>query len=275
MAQDPEGTRQRIFEAAIEEFAAHGNAGARVDRIAEKARANKESIYRYFGTKDELLRRVLDRFADDRGEQLLPQSQEMDAYAAGLFRYFIAHPEFLRLSLWEGLELGAQPDQPAMEHRHRHYSEKLASSPSSSRPVRSTRSWIPATCWSSSSASPTTGMCCPSWSGSSSARSRTPRRWSGTSSSWPKPSAGSSRCRLAGTPPGPRNLVIGEHRGVRQPRIHRAARVAYLPGDDELRQRQRAGLGPGRGGGRADRPGRRRRRCDLLRHRRHVLGRGQ
>ena len=98
-----------------------------MDRIAEKARANKESIYRYFGTKDELLRRVLDRFLDDRGEQLLPQSQEMDAYAAGLFRYFTAHPEFLRLSLWEGLELGAQPDQPAMEHRHRHYSEKLAS----------------------------------------------------------------------------------------------------------------------------------------------------
>jgi AcrR family transcriptional regulator len=127
VAQDPEGTRQRIFEAAIEEFAAHGNAGARVDRIAEKARANKESIYRYFGTKDELLRRVLDRFLDDRGEQLLPQSREMDAYAAGLFRYFTAHPEFLRLSLWEGLEFGAQPDQPAMEHRHQHYSEKLAS----------------------------------------------------------------------------------------------------------------------------------------------------
>jgi AcrR family transcriptional regulator len=127
VALDPEGTRQRIFEAAIEEFAAYGNAGARVDRIAEKARANKESIYRYFGTKDELLRRVLDRFLDDRGEQLLPQSQEMDAYAAGLFRYFAAHPEFLRLSLWEGLELGAQPDQPAMEHRQHHYSEKLAS----------------------------------------------------------------------------------------------------------------------------------------------------
>lgn len=127
MAPDPEGTRQRIFEAAIEEFAAHGNAGARVDRIAEKARANKESIYRYFGTKDKLLRRVLDRFLDDRGEQLLPRSQEIDAYAAGLFRYFAVHPEFLRLSLWEGLELSAQPDQPATEHRQRHYSEKLAS----------------------------------------------------------------------------------------------------------------------------------------------------
>lgn len=127
MASDPESTRQRIFEAAIEEFAEHGNAGARVDRIAEKARANKESIYRYFGTKDELLRRVLDRFLDERGEQLLPRSQDVDAYAAGLFRYFAARPEFLRLSLWEGLELGAHPDGCAMGHRRRHYQEKLGS----------------------------------------------------------------------------------------------------------------------------------------------------
>ncbi len=127
MASDPESTRQRIFEAAIEEFAEHGNAGARVDRIAEKARANKESIYRYFGTKDELLRRVLDHFLDERGEQLLPKSQDVDAYAAGLFRYFLADPEFLRLSLWEGLELGGHPDAPSLGHRRRHYQEKLRS----------------------------------------------------------------------------------------------------------------------------------------------------
>jgi AcrR family transcriptional regulator len=70
---------------------------------------------------------VLDRFLDERGEQLLPQSQDVDAYAAGLFRYFATHPEFLRLSLWEGLELGAQPDAHAMDHRRRHYQEKLRS----------------------------------------------------------------------------------------------------------------------------------------------------
>jgi AcrR family transcriptional regulator len=127
LVSDPESTRQRIFRAAIEEFAEHGNAGARVDRIAEKARANKESIYRYFGTKDELLRRVLDRFLDERGEALLPKSQDVDAYAAGLFRYFAAHPEYLRLSLWEGLEPDAHPDAGAMDHRRRHYQEKLSS----------------------------------------------------------------------------------------------------------------------------------------------------
>jgi AcrR family transcriptional regulator len=126
VATDPEGTRQRIFDAAVEEFAAHGNAGARVDRIAEKARANKESIYRYFGTKDELLQRVLDRFLDERGQQLLPQSRDLDDYAAGLFGYFAAHPEFLRLSLWEGLESGA-PRGSTVEHRRRHYQDKLTS----------------------------------------------------------------------------------------------------------------------------------------------------
>jgi AcrR family transcriptional regulator len=52
----PDRTKRRIFEAAVEEFAEYGSAGARVDRIAAKARANKESIYRYFGTKEELLR---------------------------------------------------------------------------------------------------------------------------------------------------------------------------------------------------------------------------
>ena len=32
--RDPEATRARIFEAAVAEFARHGIAGARIDRIA-------------------------------------------------------------------------------------------------------------------------------------------------------------------------------------------------------------------------------------------------
>lgn len=123
-------TRQRIFEAAVEEFAAHGNAGARVDRIADRAQANKEAIYRYFGTKEELLRRVLDRYLDERGEQLLPRSRDLDDYAAGLFAYHLANPEFLRLTMWEALEmtgLGAgSPDQGPAVHRRAHYQEKVA-----------------------------------------------------------------------------------------------------------------------------------------------------
>jgi AcrR family transcriptional regulator len=138
---EPRTTRQRIFEAAVEEFAAYGNAGARVDRIADKAQANKEAIYRYFGTKEELLRRVLDLYLDERGEQLLPQSQDLDAYAAGLFTYHLDNPEFLRLTMWEALEMGGlgpgspdqgspdqgSPDQGSAAHRRAHYQEKVAS----------------------------------------------------------------------------------------------------------------------------------------------------
>ena len=36
------------------EFSAYGIAGARVDRIASAAKANKQAIYAYFGSKDAL-----------------------------------------------------------------------------------------------------------------------------------------------------------------------------------------------------------------------------
>ena len=47
--RDPAGMRLRILEAAKQEFAAHGLAGARVDRIAEKAGANKRMLYYHVG----------------------------------------------------------------------------------------------------------------------------------------------------------------------------------------------------------------------------------
>ena len=58
--RDPEGMRIRILEAAKQEFAAHGLAGARVDRIASKAGANKRMLYYYFGNKDDLFLAVLE-----------------------------------------------------------------------------------------------------------------------------------------------------------------------------------------------------------------------
>jgi AcrR family transcriptional regulator len=124
---DPESTKQRIFEAAVEEFTEHGSAGARVDRIAAKAQANKESIYRYYGTKDELLRRVIDEYLDQRGEQLEPQERELPKYTSDLLEFHVKHPEFVRMSLWEALEFGGQIDADTFEHRRQHYEDKLAS----------------------------------------------------------------------------------------------------------------------------------------------------
>jgi AcrR family transcriptional regulator len=124
---DPESTKQRIFEAAVEEFAEHGSAGARVDRIAVKAQANKESIYRYYGTKDELLRRVIDEYLDQRGEQLVPQERDLPKYVSDLLEFHARHPEFVRMSLWEALEFGGELHPDSFEHRRQHYEDKLAS----------------------------------------------------------------------------------------------------------------------------------------------------
>ena len=42
-------TRQKILDAALAEFASYGLGGARVDRIAQRAGANKRMLYYYFG----------------------------------------------------------------------------------------------------------------------------------------------------------------------------------------------------------------------------------
>ncbi|MEM1361317.1 MAG: TetR family transcriptional regulator [Pseudomonadota bacterium] len=50
--RDAEATKRRILQAALEEFAAHGHSGARIDRLAEAAGVSKPMIYDYFGDKD-------------------------------------------------------------------------------------------------------------------------------------------------------------------------------------------------------------------------------
>ncbi|MEW5993964.1 MAG: TetR/AcrR family transcriptional regulator [Candidatus Zixiibacteriota bacterium] len=54
------GARTRILEAALVEFAEHGRAGARVDRIASRAGVNKAMIYYYFSSKAALHREIVD-----------------------------------------------------------------------------------------------------------------------------------------------------------------------------------------------------------------------
>jgi AcrR family transcriptional regulator len=55
----PKGPRQRILDAALDEFAAYGLAGARVQRIARRAGINKAMLYYYFGSKERLYLEVL------------------------------------------------------------------------------------------------------------------------------------------------------------------------------------------------------------------------
>ncbi|KQS98484.1 TetR/AcrR family transcriptional regulator [Cellulomonas sp. Leaf395] len=97
-------TPRRILDAAADEFAERGLAGARVDRIAERAAANKQRIYAYFGSKDQLF----DRVVEDRIEQLLDavpfDPVDLPGYAVRLWEFNIAHPSLVRLLLWHALE---------------------------------------------------------------------------------------------------------------------------------------------------------------------------
>jgi AcrR family transcriptional regulator len=57
--KDNMGSEEKVLAAAIEEFAALGYAGARVDAIAEKAKVNKAMIYYHFKSKELLYERIL------------------------------------------------------------------------------------------------------------------------------------------------------------------------------------------------------------------------
>ena len=56
----PEESRAAILQAAAQEFAEHGIAGARTDAIARAAKVNKALIYYYFRDKETLYGAVLD-----------------------------------------------------------------------------------------------------------------------------------------------------------------------------------------------------------------------
>jgi TetR/AcrR family transcriptional regulator len=61
---------ERILSAAAVEFSARGYAGARVDRIARRARVNKAMLYYHFGSKQALYRAVLRQTFDRAAERL-------------------------------------------------------------------------------------------------------------------------------------------------------------------------------------------------------------
>jgi len=112
-SRDPERTRQKILEAATEEFARYGLGGARVDRIAARAGANKRMLYYYFRDKDNLFLAALEgRYAHIRAaersldlEHLEPR-RALKRLVEFTWDYFLAHPEFMTLLNSENLHKG-------------------------------------------------------------------------------------------------------------------------------------------------------------------------
>jgi AcrR family transcriptional regulator len=108
--RNPARNQERILRAATEEFARYGLGGARVDRIAARAGANKRMLYYYYGNKEDLFLAVLEaRYAHIRRAELglhlldLDPVQGMRRMVQFTWDYYLKHPEFLTLLNSENL----------------------------------------------------------------------------------------------------------------------------------------------------------------------------
>jgi len=111
--RDRDRTRARILDAATREFARYGLGGARVDRIAERAGANKRMLYYYFGDKDGLFLAALEgAYARIRSAEQGLDLEHRDPREAlrrlveFTWGYYLDHPEFLTLLNSENLHKG-------------------------------------------------------------------------------------------------------------------------------------------------------------------------
>ncbi len=111
--RDPEGTRQRLLEAATAEFAAHGFEGARVERVVVAAGVTTRMLYHYFGDKDGLYMAVLEAaYAELRaGERRLDldagaPEEALDRLVRYTFDFFQNNQVFVRLTQGENLLSG-------------------------------------------------------------------------------------------------------------------------------------------------------------------------
>ena len=125
MAWDTEGTRRRLKDAATAEFAEHGPDGTTMAAIAERAGINKERLYKYFGDKQSLFETVLTDELDKLAASVAPTPagfEDIGEFAGRTFDYQAAHPQLVRLLLWEGLSGRPVADEA---NRTAHYKDKV------------------------------------------------------------------------------------------------------------------------------------------------------
>jgi AcrR family transcriptional regulator len=132
MPRDSSATKERILEAAFREFAAHGLAGARVDRIAENARANKRAIYEYFGDKERLFDATLVQDFARSTETLSRFWGDLPEMAGHIYDYWAADPDRMRIRMWRQLE---RPEtlEAEVEAYRKSLAQMSAEMPASSR----------------------------------------------------------------------------------------------------------------------------------------------
>jgi AcrR family transcriptional regulator len=121
----PTESQGRLLDAASVEFSERGLAGARVNRIAENAKANKQLIYAYFGDKSSLFDSVLTARLQELTDAVPMDPYDLPTWVVEQFDYIIANPDLLRLAAWQALE---RPEHvPAsIEKDYQEYIDRVA-----------------------------------------------------------------------------------------------------------------------------------------------------
>lgn len=115
--RDPRGTQDRILAAALAEFSAEGFAGARVARIARRARVNKRMLYHYFGNKEDLFREIFDRKLQERAGWVTTAPADLGESLSYWFEMACEDSDWIRLIQWEALAAGPEPVVREQERR--------------------------------------------------------------------------------------------------------------------------------------------------------------
>ncbi len=102
--RNPEQTKKRILEAAIQEFSERGFARARMDKVAEISMSNKRMIYYYYGDKDGLFTAIVEheylRFRKAEEEVCspnLPPVMALQRLVEFTWNYYLENPNYLIL----------------------------------------------------------------------------------------------------------------------------------------------------------------------------------
>jgi TetR/AcrR family transcriptional regulator, upper aerobic nicotinate degradation pathway regulator len=116
--------KESILEAAIAEFSRFGLHGARIDRIADRAGANKRMIYYYFGSKNELYNFLLSHVYQGivsalkdslSGVPVVDPVEGIRLLWEGYFNYLSAHPEYVAFISWENLQQGKHAEDAQVQ----------------------------------------------------------------------------------------------------------------------------------------------------------------
>jgi AcrR family transcriptional regulator len=97
-------TSRRILDAAAEEFAERGIAGARIDRIISAASTNKAQLYGYYGSKDGLFDAVIADRVNRTTDAVPFDVNDLPGWAVGMYDENLRRPDLVRLITWARLE---------------------------------------------------------------------------------------------------------------------------------------------------------------------------